>query len=97
MDISHFVAHTKAPRRRPILGDFDGDGAADVIVVGDDAVWGFSLQYAPGGGGAFRLVVTVMVVAMAVIFFANLQVDEDSSGRKAKKRTTTARLHRSTD
>ena len=40
------------PRRRPILGDFDGDGAADVLVVSDDAIWGFSLQYGQFGSSA---------------------------------------------
>lgn len=90
------ILFAQPPRRRPILGDFDGDGAADVLVVSDDAIWGYSLQYVPGGGGAFRLIVTVLVLAIVGTFFSNLQID-DGHIEKGKYVKKSAHLHRSTD
>ena len=50
----------------------------------------------PGGGGAFRLVVTMLVLAIVGAFFVNLQVDEGHV-EKGKYVKRSAHLHRSTD
>jgi hypothetical protein len=64
------------PRRRPILGDFDADGAAEVLLVTDGAVWGYTVAFSPGaGGGGGTLVVGLLVVLMVAVYFSHLEVD----------------------
>lgn len=88
----------QTPRRRPILGDFDGDGAADVLVVSDGALWGFSLHYAPVGGGAFRFIVSILVLGMIAVWFLHVEVDDPHSKNRGRRTTVaSAKLRRSTD
>ena len=64
------------PRRRPILGDFDDDGASEVLLVSDGAVWGYTVAFTPGTGtGGLALVVGLVVLSMIATYAMHLEVE----------------------
>jgi hypothetical protein len=75
-------------RRKPIIGDFDADGAAEVMLVGDSAIWGYTISFSPGGSTVFRSFVAVLVGLSALSYFFHVEVTENKK---------VIRLPRSTD
>ena len=49
---------------------------AQVLLVSDGAVWGYTVTFAPGGSGGFKLFVGLIVVVMLVTFFTRLEVTD---------------------
>jgi hypothetical protein len=60
------------PSRRPILGDFDGDGVTDLVVVTNDAILGYRLVVTQSMRGMLIAVIVMSVVAV-IVFFANIR------------------------
>lgn len=84
----------KAPIARPIIGDFDGDGITDVIMITEDAILGYRVEEVASMQGMLAAVVVLSLLAM-VVFACSLQVevrDTSTGGRKKAWRMT-----RSTD
>ncbi|CAM9406606.1 unnamed protein product [Choristocarpus tenellus] len=65
------------PCRPPIVGDFDSDGLADLIVPGDGFITGYTLK-AKGGIHALFMLVLAIVVVMLIV--AASRVPEEGSG-----------------
>lgn len=92
----------KPPISRPVIGDFDGDGFSDVIIVTDDALLGYRLEVLPASQGLLAAFCVLAVIA-AALYFMSLRVTEDlekkggsGSGVAATKKKTYS-LIRSTD
>ena len=56
---------------RPILVDFNGDGTTDVMVVTQDAVWGYRVTVHAGSSIPFRIVVGLIVVGIMLAILRN--------------------------
>ncbi|KAL7552970.1 hypothetical protein ACHAWF_016207 [Thalassiosira exigua] len=50
----------------PILADLDGDGTDDLVVVSDDAVWGYRVVVETGRSGGFTIVVVTLLIGVAL-------------------------------
>jgi hypothetical protein len=60
------------PTGRPILGDFDGDGVTDVIIITKEAILGYRLVVTQSMRGMLIAVVVLSIIA-AIVFFANIR------------------------
>lgn len=85
----------KPPICKPVIGDFDGDGFSDVVIVTEDAILGYRLEVVPASQGLLAAFCVLAVVA-AVLYFMSLRVIvEDSPQRGGKKKSYS--MIRSTD
>ncbi|CBN74487.1 aldehyde dehydrogenase, putative [Ectocarpus siliculosus] len=76
------------PSQRPVLGDFDGDGVADVLVVGwSGAVAGYALAPDPGVRAMF-VAVLALVAAMLVVAAVHVPPPPSSSSSRGGGRAT---------
>jgi hypothetical protein len=71
----------KPPICRPVIGDFDGDGFSDVIIVTEDALLGYRLEVMPASQGLLAAF-CVLAVISAVLYFMSIRVVDDTSPQK---------------
>ena len=57
--------------RRPILVDFNGDGTSDVVVVTNEAVWGYRVKVRTGSSIMFRIVVGLLTLGLMLAVIRN--------------------------
>ncbi len=67
---------------RPILADVSGDGTTDVIIVTNDAIWGYQVIVRPGASIIFRLMVGVVLMGILLALLRN------RFGQRGDKRST---------
>lgn len=85
------------------MGDWNRDGATEVLLVGDRACWIFTLTFSTEGSGGFRLLIILVVMLALFIFFSQLRLElAGSSNRQSRwnaagSKKYIARLPRSTD
>ena len=90
------LAATKYPqtaRGRPMLVDVSGDGTDDVIVVTNDALWGYHVVVTHGGasGSLLRILVGLLLVLMALALVRNrYNRDDNNNNNNDDKRSTDA-------
>ena len=60
------VSYPQSARSRPVLADLNGDGTDDLLVVTEDAVWGYAIVVETGRSGGFTLAVVSLLVCVAV-------------------------------
>jgi hypothetical protein len=60
------------------MGDFDDDGEAEVLLVSDGAVWGYTVRFTPGGAWGFKLFVGLVVGVALVTYFVHLDVQDNT-------------------
>lgn len=79
------AALPNTPIARPVIGDFDGDGVTDVIMITDDAILGYRVEEVASMQG--MLVAVVVLIVLGVTVFAcsmQLEVRETSQGGRKK-------------
>jgi hypothetical protein len=81
------------PIARPVIGDFNGDGLTDVILVTDDALLGYRLEAVPSTRGL--LIAFIILVCFSGIFFTLHLKAEITETKQGKKKLYT--MLRSTD
>jgi hypothetical protein len=57
--------------RKPLLMDFNGDGTTDVMVMTQDAIWGYRVVVKTGTSILFRITVGLLLVAMMMAVLRN--------------------------
>ena len=74
-----------------MVGDWNRDGATEVLVLGDKACWIFTLTLAPEGSGGGRLVVVLVAMLALFVFFSHLQLETVSAGYGGGRGGSTSR------
>jgi len=57
--------------RRPMLVDFNGDGITDIVVVTNEAIWGYRVSVSTGSSIFFRIVVGLLVAGLMLAVLRN--------------------------
>jgi len=86
----------KKPITRAVLGDFDGDGIVDIVIVTEDAILGYRMEVAASARGML-IAILVLVVLAGIIFVANLKSDVVVDNRVGGKQKNVLSIVRSTD
>ncbi|KAL7435531.1 hypothetical protein ACHAXM_004697 [Skeletonema potamos] len=60
------VAFPQPVTSQPLLGDFNGDGTYDLLVVSADGLWGYRVVVETGRSGFFRIVVVTLLIGIAI-------------------------------
>ena len=60
------VAFPQHVTSQPLLGDLNGDGTDDLLVVSADGLWGYRLVVDPGRSGFFRIVVVTLLIGISI-------------------------------
>ena len=63
------------PRRKPVVGDWNRDGATEVLLMGDRACWIYTLTSPPESTGGGRVLVVLVVMLALFIFFSQLRIE----------------------
>jgi hypothetical protein len=84
----------KAPIARPVIGDFDGDGITDVIMITDDAILGYRVEEVPSMQGMLAAVI-VLSLLVIVVFACSMQLEVQDTAMGGKKKVW--KMSRSTD
>mmetsp|Transcript_7078 Transcript_7078/g.14642 ORF Transcript_7078/g.14642 Transcript_7078/m.14642 type:complete len:1026 (+) Transcript_7078:95-3172(+) len=58
-----FPQHVTA---QPLLGDLNGDGTDDLLVVSADGLWGYRVVVDSGISGFFRIVIVTLLIGIAI-------------------------------
>ena len=67
------VAYPQSVVSQPILVDFDGDGTDDLLVVSDDAIWGYRVIVETGESGGFTIIVVTLLIGVALAALVHRQ------------------------
>lgn len=60
--------------KKPVLGDFDSDGVTDIVIMTEDAIFGYRLEVIESTNG--MLIAVIILSVMAVLaFVANVRTD----------------------
>ena len=84
----------KSPIARPVIGDFDGDGVTDVIMITEDSILGYRVDEVASMQGMLAAVVILSVLA-ALAFACNMQLDIEETTMGGRKKVW--KMSRSTD
>ncbi|KAL3940581.1 MAG: hypothetical protein SGBAC_004911 [Bacillariaceae sp.] len=68
---------------RPIVAEMSGDGTADVLVLSQDAIWGYQLSVYPGSKVILRLMTGLVYMGLLLALLSNR-----FGGQKKDKRST---------
>lgn len=60
------VAFPQPVTSQPLLGDLNGDGTDDLLVVSADGLWGYRVVVETGRSGFFRIVVVTLLICIAI-------------------------------
>lgn len=60
------VAFPQHVTSQPLLGDLNGDGTDDLLVVSADGLWGYRVVVDSGISGFFRIVVVTLLIGIAI-------------------------------
>ena len=69
---------------RPVLAEVSGDGTADVLVLSQDAIWGYQVSVYPGSKVALRIMTGLLYMGLLLALLSNNRF----SGEKKDKRST---------
>jgi len=70
------VVYPQFVSSQPLLADLSGDGTDDLLVVSDQAIWGYRIVVETGRSGGFVIVVVTLLIGVALaalIHKTNLQ------------------------
>jgi hypothetical protein len=84
----------KSPIARPVIGDFDGDGITDVIMITEDAILGYRVGEEASMQGMLAAVIVLSMLA-AVVFACSMQLDIQETSLGGRKKVW--KMSRSTD
>ena len=93
----HILSSTNLPKipiARPIIGDFDGDGVTDVIMITEDAILGYRVDEVASMQGMLAAVI-VLSMLTAVVFACSMQLDVQETSLGGRKKVW--KMARSTD
>ena len=77
----------QAPPAIPLqVVDFDGDGNNDIILLSRDGVYAFA-QVRHIGGLPFSTLIGILLIAMAVVYFTQVQPQTKRQGAKKGRST----------
>jgi hypothetical protein len=60
------VSFPQSVASQPVLADLTGDGTDDLLVVSNDAVWGYRVVVETGRSGGFVIVVVTLLIGVAL-------------------------------
>lgn len=60
------VVYPQSVTSQPLLADLNGDGTDDLLVVSNDAIWGYRVVVETGRSGGFTIVVVTLLIIVAI-------------------------------
>mmetsp|Transcript_3921 Transcript_3921/g.8810 ORF Transcript_3921/g.8810 Transcript_3921/m.8810 type:complete len:376 (+) Transcript_3921:197-1324(+) len=60
------VVYPQSVSSQPLLADLNGDGTDDLLVVSNDAIWGYRVVVETGRSGGFTIVVVTLLIGVAL-------------------------------
>jgi len=60
------VVYPQSVASQPLLADLNGDGTDDLLVVSNDAIWGYRVVVETGRSGGFTIVVVTLLIGVAL-------------------------------
>lgn len=60
------VVYPQTVTSQPLLADLNGDGTDDLLVVSNDAIWGYRVVVETGRSGGFTIVVVTLLIGVAL-------------------------------
>jgi len=68
---------------RPILVDIDGDSTTDVLIVTNDAVWGYIVNITLGGSTLIRIAIILLMIVFAIAILTHEFGQEQGRSERA--------------
>jgi len=65
------VVYPQGVSSQPLLADLDGDGTDDLLVVSNEAIWGYKIVVETDRSGGFVIVVVTLVLGVAISALIN--------------------------
>lgn len=79
------IIYPQSVSSQPLLVDLTGDGTDDLLVVSNDAVWGYRVVVETGRSGGFVIVVVTLLIGVALA--ALMQKTNHQPGQPSKRST----------
>ena len=81
------VVYPQSVTSQPILADLSGDGTDDLLVVSNDAIWGYRVVVETGRSGGFTIVVVTLLIGVALAALAHKTSSSHIPGQTPKRST----------